>query len=141
MNLIELEIPDWTGAEVVFNSLYDVLQPSVLTQDTLLVSLPNDVFIDVGWYPERDPSGSFRVNVYRRDWDNQLLSEPVRTRDPNILARNVEQLVRKFAETPTCFRSYGSPTGFVATSNTGSVVVRYPDLLKVPSLGHVMQDA
>jgi len=80
---------------VLYNSLYDSLQPSVLTSDVLLVELPDGVFVDVGWYPERDPNGQFRICVFQGAWDNRLTCE--RTASPQDVAARVSRLVRRFA--------------------------------------------
>ena len=53
MTPLSLKLP--RGAEIAFNSLYDSKQPILLIQDVALVSMPNDIYIDVGWYPEHDP--------------------------------------------------------------------------------------
>ena len=60
MTPLSLKLP--RGAEIAFNSLYDSKQPILLIQDVLFVSLPNDIYIDVGWYPEHDPSGAYRIS-------------------------------------------------------------------------------
>jgi hypothetical protein len=37
------------------------MTPDELSQDLLTVVLPNGVMIEVGWFPENDPSGSFHI--------------------------------------------------------------------------------
>ena len=37
------------------------MTPEELNQDLLTVILPNDVMIEVSWYPENDPSGCFHI--------------------------------------------------------------------------------
>jgi hypothetical protein len=100
MNPLPISLP--RGGTVVFNSLYDSREPILLTQDILLVSLPNNTFIDVGWYPEHDPKGTYCLRVYQDDWQNQLLAEPIRTRSAHEVAKQVAQLaVRYSTETTT----------------------------------------
>jgi hypothetical protein len=94
MNLVELKLPK--GAKVLFNSLYRASTPSFLTQDLLAVELPNQVVIDVGWYPQFDPLGSYLVSVFRQTWENQLV-EPIETRDIDQVVAEVERLAREFA--------------------------------------------
>jgi hypothetical protein len=95
MNLLDITLPGWSHARVLYNSLYDSLQPSALTSDVLLVELPDDVFVDVGWYPERDPTGQFRICVFQGTWDNRLVCE--RTASPQDVAARVSRLVLRFA--------------------------------------------
>jgi hypothetical protein len=99
MNPLPLKLPH--GAEIAFNSLYASKQPSSLVQDVLFISLPNEVFIDVGWYPEHDPLGSYRICVYQGAWDNQLLPDPIRTSDAYRVADEVSRLAREHS--PTIF--------------------------------------
>lgn len=78
--------------------LYDEYpDPEYLDQDILQVSLPNGVTIDVGWYPESDPTGSFRIVVYRGDWLRQLQT-PIDTRNPQIVAAQARWLAEQYAQ-------------------------------------------
>jgi hypothetical protein len=65
VNLISPDLASVPGAKVVFNSLYDSKDPGCLTQDLLLVTLPTKMFVDVSWFPEHDPSGTYVVSVFR----------------------------------------------------------------------------
>ena len=55
--------------------------------------MPNDIYIDVGWYPEHDPQGGYRVSAYRGEWRNQLI-EPIRTANAHEAAEVVSRLAR-----------------------------------------------
>lgn len=68
---IELDLPE---TAVVKGELYDSLEPALLLQDILEVELSDEMFIDVGWYPEHHPDGSFWIRVFylpRTKWESQ----------------------------------------------------------------------
>ena len=44
--------------------IYDTQDPDVLLQDLLEIDLPRGRTIDVGWYPEHDPTGAYRIRMY-----------------------------------------------------------------------------
>jgi hypothetical protein len=69
MTLIPLNLS--ADAQVV-GRLPDTSNIHDLTQDMLQVSLPGDVFVDVGWYPDWDPNGSYRIIVFQDEVENQL---------------------------------------------------------------------
>lgn len=50
---------------VVKGEIYDSDDTDVLLQDLLEIGLPSGNTIDVGWYPEHDPNGQYRVILYR----------------------------------------------------------------------------
>jgi len=77
MNLVTPDLSTAPGARVVVNSLYDSKDPGFLTQDLMLVELPGGTYIDVSWFPEHDPSGSFVITVFRNR--KQVLDSEVRT--------------------------------------------------------------
>lgn len=52
--------------------IYPTRDQDYLVPDILEVELPGGIFIDVGWWPRRDPSGSFVVSAFRATWENQL---------------------------------------------------------------------
>lgn len=97
MTPIDLRLPRGSEAKVIYNSLYAADAASHRTQDVLFLELGNGVFIDVGWYPDRDPAGSYRINVYREQWDNQL-RKPIRTRDPHKVAEQVQKLAARYGK-------------------------------------------
>src|SRR5205823_6316930 len=67
-----------------------------LTQDMLEVQVGKDVFIDVGWWPQRDPSGSYVVSVFRKTWERQLKPQYF-TKDWVDAAAKVEEWSRYFS--------------------------------------------
>ena len=71
--------------------------PAYLVQDILEIDLPNGITIDVGWHPESDPSGSFRIVVYRDYWSNQL-TKPILTKEVLEVVESVRQLVREYSK-------------------------------------------
>ena len=59
-------------------------QIDLLKEDLLQVSYDNDYLIDIGWYPEFDEEGNFRVSVIKDyQWDNPILQKSCR--DLNLL--------------------------------------------------------
>lgn len=99
MTPIELRLPPTIAAKVLFNSLYAERNLAHLTEDVALIDLGNSVYIDVGWYPDRDPDGSYRINVYKGQWANQL-RKPIQTRDPHRVAEQVCKLAVRFSTLP-----------------------------------------
>lgn len=89
MKQISLKLPD---DAIVRGALYDTMDPLFLVQDILDVVLPDGVIIDVGWYPESDPSGEYRITVYQDTWQNKLLAQPIRVHDANSVAAEVSRL-------------------------------------------------
>ena len=110
------------------------LDPNLLVADILLVRLQNDISIDVGWYPEDDPEGEFRIRVYRRGWENQLLPQPITTTDPREVVREVNRLAAKYSGVSTASISWSPPgvkvskmttTRSVSTSNEAASEFQY----------------
>ena len=93
MTPLPLNLPP--GAKVEFNSLYPVHQLRYLTEDILLVSLKDDIQIDVGWHPQWDANGAFYVSVFQGDWEKQL-QEPFESPDPFIVATEVRNLAKHY---------------------------------------------
>jgi len=58
------------GAKVVYNALYDDPDPSLRAQDISLLQLADKTYVDVGWYPQFDPNGTFVITHYKGDWDH-----------------------------------------------------------------------
>src|SRR6478752_5616718 len=94
MNPISPNLSQAPGARVVVNSLYDSQEPGFLTQDLLLVELPGRTFIDVSWFPEHDPSGSYCVSVFRGP--DQLAEAEAKSASDAVSL--VEELAGRFAE-------------------------------------------
>ncbi|OGQ82488.1 MAG: hypothetical protein A3F90_08865 [Deltaproteobacteria bacterium RIFCSPLOWO2_12_FULL_60_19] len=89
---VELHLPENV---VVKGALYTTTDPAYLVQDMLEIDLPNGITIDVGWYPESDPAGSFQVVVFRDHWDNQL-REPFETKSIEDVTREVKRLAEEY---------------------------------------------
>jgi hypothetical protein len=70
MNVLSPRLPP--GAREMFNALYPTREPRYLTDDLYSVELPGDVFINVGWFPENDPSGAYEVCFYKGQFENQI---------------------------------------------------------------------
>jgi len=112
MNPISINLPP--GVEVA-NYLYPKMDPEDLTQDIITVRLPNDYYIDVGWYPECDPNGRFVIRVFQGFWDNQKLDTPMTTKDPLEVIFAVEKLARHYlrSQIPVLASGAAPPTRVV----------------------------
>lgn len=77
MSPIMPDLRNIPGARVIVNSLFDSRVPGCLAQDLLLVEVPGGTFIDVSWFPEHDPSGSYFVTVLRNG--EEMLQDEVKT--------------------------------------------------------------
>jgi hypothetical protein len=118
--------PDLTlapRARVVVNSLYVSDDPGVLTDDLLLVELPNRTFIDVSWYPELDPDGAYSVAVFRDG--NRLIERE--TKSAQDAVRLVEELATEFTR----------PIGSYSCSG-GEVISWTPSVRPARSSGFVI---
>lgn len=63
-------------------------QTELLKEDMLQVEFAGGLLLDVGWYPEFDASGDFRINVVKNhDW-----CRPVITLTAHETAELIEQL-------------------------------------------------
>lgn len=50
-------------------------QTDLLKEDMLQVEFAGGFLLDVGWYPEFDASGGFRINVIKNyDWDRPVIA-------------------------------------------------------------------
>lgn len=68
-------------------------QLDILKEDLLQVSYYNDYLIDLGWYPEFDQKGNFRVSVIKDyQWDNPILQK--NCRDLNLLDEYVHECIK-----------------------------------------------
>ncbi|MFL1552419.1 hypothetical protein B7453_23715 [Pseudomonas sp. IB20] len=71
---------NFTGGTVTHDDLsrlQDVAvarQTGLLKEDMLQVEFAGGLLLDVGWYPEFDATGGFRINVIKNyDWDLPVL--------------------------------------------------------------------
>jgi hypothetical protein len=93
MNPLTPDLSHAPGTSVVVNSLYASKDPGFLTQDLLLVELPGKTYIDVSWFPEHDPSGSYVVTVFR---GNDVLRE-METGSAHDAVKLVQELAGEFS--------------------------------------------
>jgi hypothetical protein len=99
----EINLRDWLppGSESVaikgmLLRQYDLAEDlDLLDQDILELELPDGLKIDVGWFPENDPTGRFVIRVYR-DAITRLLRDPIEEIDPVRVAESVGDLVKQF---------------------------------------------
>ncbi|MFB6496559.1 hypothetical protein [Bacillus haynesii] len=102
---LRLRVPQgWT---VSYNKLIDI-DPDQLEEDSddwfnftsSLLQLEHKesrLILDVGWYVDIDPSGTFYMLLIKNlDWDNPL--EDMETRRPEKLVDNIEATLQKAAE-------------------------------------------
>jgi hypothetical protein len=52
MNTMPIKLPD--GCQI-WNGLFEEMDIEDKHQDVLTVKLPNNIYLDVGWYPDWDP--------------------------------------------------------------------------------------
>ncbi|MGP0068628.1 MAG: hypothetical protein ACLQGP_34135 [Isosphaeraceae bacterium] len=102
MKLLTPNLSMATGARVVVNSLYDSKEPGFLTQDLMLIELPNKTYIDVSWFPEHDPLGAYSVTVFRSH--KQIIESEAKT------AYEAVNIVERLAA------DFSSPLGNVTNS-------------------------
>lgn len=70
MNKIDFGLPQ---AVVVKGAIYDTMDPQYLREELLEIDLPDGLTISVGWEPHCDPSGSFRIVLFKDYWtDNRI---------------------------------------------------------------------
>jgi hypothetical protein len=122
MNKIEPKIP---GSTVTYNYLYDDMPLDWKEAELFFAILPNGNTIDVGWYPECDPNGAFKVTL-RDSAQNRI--DVMSTRDLNQMIFAIESLAsqsaRQTVKPSTVSVSYGW-TVLPFTQNTNSVSTQY----------------
>lgn len=95
MKPVDIHLP--TGAKAA-NYLFPQMGVEDLTQDVMTVVLPTGYCVDVGWYPEHDPSGRYLIRVFEGRWDRQVLPKPIATRETLEVVRAVEDLADRFSK-------------------------------------------
>lgn len=69
-------------------------QLDALDEDLIQIEFPNQIIVDVGWYPSHSPKGEFQVVLIKSyDWE-----KPVRLRkstDANTLRRDVAETIEE----------------------------------------------
>ncbi len=92
-NIINLILP---STAVLKGRLYESYDQRNLDQDILEVDLDTGLTIEVGWYPEYDPNGSFRITVFRDHWVNQI-GRPITVKTTYQVAEAVEFLAKRYS--------------------------------------------
>ena len=100
MNPIDLELPPDV---VIKGCLFPTKEPAYLREDLLELDLPSGLSIDVGWYPEGDPSGAYRIVVFKDYWLNQK-TEPIKTNSTDSVVLSIRELCRKYSKTQQSIR-------------------------------------
>ena len=85
------------GAREIYNSLYRTTNPECLTDDLYLAEMPGEIFIDVGWFPECDPTGAYEICVYQKTFENPLFG-PWESRDLTEVLDQIETLAKWYTE-------------------------------------------
>lgn len=78
------------GVDRVIGALFGPDDHDELVEDMLVVKV-GDFGIDVGWYPEADPTGRYVVRVYEGRFSNQI-RQPFESRDSHEVKEYVERL-------------------------------------------------
>jgi len=89
MIILPLNIP--SDAHQV-GDLWDEYELEDLSQDLLQIQFANGYAIDVGWYPEHDPNGTFVVTVFENEWENRKFTTHAKT--PEEVQSAIERCVR-----------------------------------------------
>lgn len=101
----EIQLQDWIpqGADVEIRGMllraYGLNDMALLDQDILEVKLPNDLRIDVGWFPENDPNGRFVIRVFRSGRLKPIRSV-IEVRSPHNVAMAIGHLVEQYSPRP-----------------------------------------
>ncbi|MCB0140291.1 MAG: hypothetical protein KDE50_10320 [Caldilineaceae bacterium] len=71
-----------------------------LKEDMLQVEYDDNIIVDVGWYPSRDPHGRFRLYVIQElDWENPIFSAETRgIKDILWLLANISDYVESICQ-------------------------------------------
>ena len=96
MAVIQLQLPPEAK---VLGALCDGENVADLDQDMVQIELPGEVVVDVGWYPDHDPHGEYRLIVFRGNAVEILLEPVLYTREINKIKRAIARLVRKYGVT------------------------------------------
>ena len=86
------DIPSIDPAKATDTELEDLFD-----EDMLQIEVPNGLFtIDVGWYPDWNPQGEYRLVVYRETFENQI-EYPIKTNNVTAIKVAIEQLAKKYS--------------------------------------------
>ncbi len=65
-----------------------------LLEDMIQIEIGN-VVIDVGWYPDWDPNGEYRLTVFRDSYDSPIEAQ-LRTRDVSEVEAGIYEMVDRY---------------------------------------------
>ena len=111
MKPIDLQLGDDV---IVKGCFYPTKDPVYLREDLLEIDLPSGLTIDVGWYPEGDPKGAYRIVVFQGYWVRQVI-EPITTPETDRAVQVIRSLCSMFAAPRL---SSSSSSGIVTMSYT-----------------------
>lgn len=92
MKPIQLRLPPGT---VQKGDLFWENDLEELDQDILEIDLPTGLTLAVGWYPECDPAGEFRITLFKEYWMNRVAERTAR--DIATVVDLVEGLAERFS--------------------------------------------
>jgi hypothetical protein len=98
MNEINLKkwLPPGSVVRGILLSSYDpVTDLPLLDQDIVEIELPNGMTISIGWFPEQDLAGHFRVTLFRPT-RAELVRPPVEVKTPFEVAKAIERFAGEF---------------------------------------------
>lgn len=74
------------GGKVIFDELSNLIDYDIalisenLKEDLLQAAFPNEQILDIGWYPEFDKNGAFRISlIANRDWESPIYTDTAKT--------------------------------------------------------------
>jgi hypothetical protein len=74
------------GGKVIFDELSNLIDYDIalisenLKEDLLQAAFPNEQILDIGWYPEFDKNGAFRISLIAdRDWESPIYTDTAKT--------------------------------------------------------------
>ena len=100
MNEINLQerLPPGSVVKGILLTHYDpAVDLPLLDQDIVEIDLPNGMTISIGWFPEHDLAGRFRVTLFRPTRAD-LVRPPIEVSTPFEVARAVENLAAEHAQ-------------------------------------------
>lgn len=80
---------------VIRGQLEDTTDPTWLLQDMVEIDLPNGNTIDIGWHPECDINGYYRIVLFKDQWENKI--EEFNTKKTQEVYNIVEEIGKRNA--------------------------------------------
>jgi hypothetical protein len=68
--------------------------PADLVSDMVEIDLPDGTTLDVGWVPEHDPSGRYRLKLYRGYWA-KTVEGPLYSKSRDAIIAAIGNIVRE----------------------------------------------